>query len=473
MIGRPCNLSLFGFAVLCCGVASAEAPAVGSVTSNSAVATAISSDQEAAAGYRVLRTARFLPPDFDDAVFGELWTTWPEPERSQAETASPTERRRLTFEYYGLHPDPDSADPYSQPALGYVSDGKGGWVMSCLACHAGQVDGRVIPGMGNSHYALQTLTEDVRGVKLRMGRPLGHMELGSVRVPLGETIGTTNAVVFGIVLGALRRPDMSVNLAGRPPHLVHHDVDAPPYWNVKYKTSLYIDGFSPKTARPIIQFMMLPQNDRETVYSWEPQFEQILAWINSVESPRYTGPVDSELAGTGRVVFNEHCARCHGTYGPGGVYSQQTIPWDEIQTDRVRLDALTREHRQWMADGWMSRYGQDPVVVDAVGYVPPPLHGVWASAPYFHNGAVPTLWHVLHPEARPVVWKRSHSGYDHARVGLEVEELPTVPQDQQRPAQRRRYFDTRRPGKSSAGHDFPAALSEPEKAAVLEYLKTL
>jgi hypothetical protein len=40
-------------------------------------------------------------------------------------------------------------------------------------------------------------------------------------------------------------------------------------------------------------------------------------------------------------------------------------------------------------------------------------------------------------------------------------------------AERRRWFDTRKPGKSASGHDFPDALSEDDKKAVLEYLKQL
>ena len=40
-------------------------------------------------------------------------------------------------------------------------------------------------------------------------------------------------------------------------------------------------------------------------------------------------------------------------------------------------------------------------------------------------------------------------------------------------AQRRRYFNTRLPGKSAAGHSYPDELTESEKQAVLEYLKTL
>ena len=106
-------------------------------------------------------------------------------------------------------------------------------------------------------------------------------------------------------------------------------------------------------------------------------------------------------------------------------------------------------------------------------YVAPPLDGIWASAPYLHNGSVPTLWHLMHPARRPTVWRRTPAGYDETRVGLEVEELENLPSGKVPPARRRTYFDTRKPGKSAAGHDFPDALTEDEKAAVLEYLKTL
>ncbi len=423
-------------------------------------------------GYTILRTHRYLPPDFDREVFAELWTTWPEPERSTAEHASPAERRTLTFSYYGLMHAPDEKSD-QDPPLGYIDDGANGWVMNCLACHGGQVLGQVIPGLPNSNLALQTLVEDVCKVKLRLKKPFGHLDLASVNIPFGQTVGTTNSVVFGIVLGTFRNPDMSVDLAKKLPPLKHHDMDAPPFWNVRKKTTLYIDGFSPKTHRPLMQFMLLPRNAKETIYGWEDDFRAIQAWIESIPVPKYPGKVDASLAESGRVVFNEHCARCHGTYGPEGRYVQKTIPIDEIGTDRVRFDALTPAHRQWMKDGWMSRYGQDEVLVDSPGYVAPPLDGVWASAPYFHNGSVPTLWHVLHPDQRPAVWKRTEDGYDHNRVGLEVSVWETVPDDVKHPAHLRRYFETGKFGKTAAGHDYPAALNEDQRRAVLEYLKTL
>jgi hypothetical protein len=80
---------------------------------------------------------------------------------------------------------------------------------------------------------------------------------------------------------------------------------------------------------------------------------------------------------------------------------------------------------------------------------------------------------VLHPSERPVVWQRTEDGYDESKVGLEVTRFERLPQEVTSGRDRRRYFDTTKSGKSAAGHDFPDALDEAEKRAVLEYLKTL
>ncbi len=431
------------------------------------------SDKEspAARGYSSLRTHPFLPPDFDEAVLSSLWTVWPEPDRSQAEQAAEATRRRLIFSYYGIMPDPEAA-PAIKP-LGYVVDANGIWTMNCLACHGGKVAGRVLPGLPNSHTALQTLTEDVRLVKLSQGKKLGHLDLATLQLPLSTTNGTTNAVMFGVVLGTYRNLDMTVDTNRKLPKLSHHDMDAPPFWNVRKKRSLYADGHSPKTPRPLMQFILLPRVTPEKLAEWEPHFTDLLAWIESLEPPKYPFEINRELASRGERVFVENCARCHGTYGAKGKYEQRTIELDEVGTDPLRFRSLTVEHRQWVKDGWLSRFGADPVEVDPVGYVAPPLDGIWASAPYFHNGSVPTLWHVLHSDARPVVWKRTEDGYDQDKVGLEVETFDSVPRSVKATAHRRRYFDTKQPGKSASGHTFPNVLDEDEKQALLEYLKTL
>lgn len=425
-----------------------------------------------ARGYQNLRNHQYLPPDFDDAVFADLWTVWPEPDRANAEAVDAATRRKLTLSYYGLIPLPGDQNGKTD-VLGYVSDDRGTWTMSCLACHGGKVAGRVIPGLPNSHTALQTLADDVRTVKIRQGKPLTHLDLGALQIPLGTTIGTTNSVVFGIILGAYRNPDMTVDLQRKLPPLMHHDMDAPPFWNVRKKRSLYVDGFAPKTARPLMQFIMLPRVTPEQLTEWEPEFADMLAWIESLEAPKYPFASDRTLAARGELIFNQNCARCHGTYGAEGKYDQKTIPIAEVGTDSLRLKSLSPEHRTWMKVGWLSHFGKYAVESDPAGYVAPPLDGIWASAPYFHNGSVPTLWHVLHPDARPTVWKRTEDGYDQQRIGLEVEEMAKIPATVKSPAHQRRYFETNRPGKSAAGHRFPDSLSEDEKQAVLEYLKTL
>jgi hypothetical protein len=134
------------------------------------------------------------------------------------------------------------------------------------------------------------------------------------------------------------------------------------------------------------------------------------------------------------------------------------------------LDAASRAA---YGGSWFTRIDQLETVLEPAGYVAPPLDGIWASAPYLHNGSVPTLWHLFHPEQRPVVWQRDEDGYDRERVGLVVRQFDKLPADVTDPRQKRRYFDTRLPGKSAQGHDFPDRLSPDEKRQVLEYLKTL
>jgi mono/diheme cytochrome c family protein len=441
-----------------------------------AVPAADSAAPRAAAerGYRLLVEKPYLPPDFDQETFDAVWKNWPQPLRSEAEKASVDERRRMAFERYGLTPRPD--DP-TRP-LQYVVDARGNWTMNCLACHGGSVpDGkggaRVWPGAPNSHFALQTLTEETRLAKPELQKPFSRMDLGSALVPLGSTNGTTNAVMFGVVLMAYRDASLALHKDRPIPRMVHHDMDAPPWWHFKRKRMIYIDGFAQKGHRGLMQFMLVPQNGPEKFRAWEQEFRDVFAYISSLEPPKYPYPIDEKLAERGRAAFDRVCAECHGAYGSGGSYPERRVPIEEVKTDRVRLDALTPAHRDAYGQSWFAEFGELKNVNDPDGYVAPPLDGIWASGPYLHNGSVPTLWHVLHPAERPAVWKRLADGFDSDRVGPQVATFDNLPATVTAGWQRREFFDTRAFGKSASGHDFPDALTENEKQAVLEYLKTL
>lgn len=458
---------------------------------------AAASERSAAAkrGYEALIHHAFLPSDFDQEVFDNLWQSWPTALRDQAASASLGERRAMAFERYGLTPRPGpDADGSSHAGTGekqdpddpgkplqYVVDEEGRWTMNCLACHGGSVYGRLTPGAPNNRYALQTLTEEVRSTKFRLGKPLGRMELGSLVIPLGTTNGTTNAVVFG--MGLMHYRDEQLNLVDRPPgSFTHHDMDTPPWWYFYRRPSIYIDGFAPKGHRGLMQFMLVPENDADFFREHEDEFRDVYAYLSSIRAPKYPERIDEPLAGRGKEVFEQNCAQCHGTYGHAtdaesiAAYPNQMVPIDEIGTDPVRHSALPVAGREHYARSWFAHAGETDervTLTDPEGYVAPPLDGVWASAPYFHNGSVPTLWHVLHPSKRPVVWRPVSTALDASKVGLSIETVDRVPLENPDIAIRRSYFDTRRFGKSAAGHDYPDQLNESEKLAVLEYLKTL
>src|SRR5690606_3742060 len=135
-------------------------------------------------------------------------------------------------------------------------------------------------------------------------------------------------------------------------------------WNVKKKSKLYVDGFAPKNHRILMQFMLIPKNDRETIYSWEDDFRDVLAYIESIAPPVYPGPINTPLAQKGRILFEMNCAACHGIYGERESYPQKIVPIDELGTDPVRLNALNVAHREHLATTWLTDYGRDETITD-------------------------------------------------------------------------------------------------------------
>ena len=434
-----------------------------------------------ARGYRLLVDMPFLPTDFTEEVFDNVWQSWPEPLKEQAAKADAAGRRRMAFERYGLTPRGETpqeklpGDPLQYVVTTDPKDGTRSWTMNCFSCHGGTVYGEPYPGAPNNRYALQTMTEELRATKLRMAKPLSRMDLGALVIPLGTTHGTTNAVIFGIGLMARRDAELNV-IDGVPETLEHHDMDAPPWWHFHKRPYLYIDGFAQKGHRGLMQFTLVPENGPDFYRRHEDDFRDIHAYLMSLRPPKYPFAIDATLAARGEAVFGKSCASCHGTYGEGGSYPNVRVPLEEIGTDPVRLKALPVDGRRKYAESWFAvdaSGGRQETVVDPDGYVAPPLDGVWASAPYLHNGSVPTLWHLLRPKERPAVWVPTDRGIDQERIGLPVRVVERVPLTETDIAKRRQYFDTRRGGKSNRGHDYPDELSEADKEAVLEYLKTL
>jgi len=97
-------------------------------------------------------------------------------------------------------------------------------------------------------------------------------------------------------------------------------------------------------------------------------------------------------------------------------------------------------------------------------YAARPLYGIWAAAPYLHNGSVPTLYHLLlPPEQRPKTFALGAREYDPVKLGFVVATACT---------QEDCVVDTTRKGDGNGGHLFGTDLAESDRMALLEYLKT-
>jgi hypothetical protein len=97
-------------------------------------------------------------------------------------------------------------------------------------------------------------------------------------------------------------------------------------------------------------------------------------------------------------------------------------------------------------------------------YAARPLHGIWAAAPYLHNGSVPTLYDLLlPPDQRPMAFALGSRDYDPVKLGFVVTTSCST-QDC--------LVDTTREGDGNSGHLWGTDLADRDRSALLEFLKT-
>jgi hypothetical protein len=122
---------------------------------------------------------------------------------------------------------------------------------------------------------------------------------------------------------------------------------------------------------------------------------------------------------------------------------------------------------EWFNTSWFSRGENAAKLVPFNGYIAPPLDGVWITAPYLHNGSVPTIEALLDSRKRPVYWSRnfSRTEYDYSKLGWMYKE--------EQKAVNKNTYNTTLPGYGNYGHYFGDRFTDQERTEVIEYLKTL
>lgn len=419
-------------------------------------------------GYQALTGRAFVPAGWALSAYDEAWKQWGLEEK-------PVDYAQAFRERYGLHPAPyenGNLPMGLRQAQGLLGKGL---TVDCLLCHGGSILGQSYIGLGNASLDLHAFFEEMSRAS---GTPLKPpFAYSNVR-------GTSEAGALAVYLLSHRDPDLKFRLKPLKAGPIRDDLceDAPAWWLLHKKKTMYHTGTTnARSVRSIMQFM-LGSATLSTFEREEATFRDIQAYLLSLRAPKYPFPIDRELAQQGERVFVQHCAKCHGTYGEKWTYPNRIVALDVIGTDRTRYEGLPvaiGEHynRSWFArekGGW---FGHDYQVTASVGYQAPPLDGIWATAPYLHNGSVPTLYHLLNSKTRPKIFTRSYrtgaADYDSEQVGWKVQVLERGPDPSLPAIERRKVYDTTQPGRGNGGHTFGDPLSEPDRRAVIEYLKTL
>ncbi len=296
---------------------------------------------------------------------------------------------------------------------------------------------------------------------------------------------------------------------------VNAPVSVPPLWNIhKYEWLHWNANTNSVIQRSIGEAIGVGATfDSESFDTSVNIVNQMLMeqQIQKITPPKWPGDVfgapDEKRVERGKALYQEHCAKCHT---PEGVNKQGLIvvnlySLDEVKTDPVvatnfdrpvykadgstvgfaesistMLEALQQRARSKMsadrqelmdhleADRLPVVWRDTMTVTGGPVYPGRMLEGVWATAPYLHNGSVPTLYHLLLPASeRPKTFLVGSQEFDPKSVGF------VWKPDTAGAATGKKLFefDTSIEGNRNAGHEYGADWADEDRWALVEYLK--
>ena len=357
---------------------------------------------------------------------------------------------------------------------------------NCLQCHAQVFEGQLVMGLGNS------LVDFTAGQKLNVANIELLEKILKLNAPKQYEAAASFLNVTKAIAPQLFVPTKGVNVADRLAALLvaHRDpetfawsdqpllpiptqvipTDTPPWWLLKKKNAMFYNGFGRGDfGRFLMASNLLTVNDTSESRIVDEHMPDVLSYIYSLKAPAYPRTIDQELATKGRSVFEQNCSGCHGSYGPSSSYPNLLIPESIIGTDSLlyRSNYSNPQFVNWFNKSWFTKGSHPARLEPFAGYMAPPLDGIWISAPYLHNGSVPTLDALLNSKSRPKYWTRDFEKpvYDYELIGWKYKE-ETKPSGSA-------TYNTDLPGYGNYGHYFGDVLTDTERKAIIEYLKTL
>jgi hypothetical protein len=339
---------------------------------------------------------------------------------------------------------------------------------TCALCHVGRLpDGTLWLGMPNLTLDIARFRLEVNARWVAAGNP-------SLMSPTDES----KALSYG--------PGRFAAESGEYPIAV--SADFPPYWLLGERTAMNYLGTGGNVRTEVFLAVFTfgagdPTNhDGLLAFPSASRVDPFIAFMGSMGSPP-APPQDGALVASGEAVFaRERCGDCHhvADLAMNGVTpydraadGRDRAPGDdpEFPMGSIHTDYLHRILIDGEPEADSGVPGEDAGAVDggplgsdpgrlaliqfiarnrlavrlSDGYRVDDLHGLWATAPYLHNGSVPTLDDLLRPAAeRPTTFMRGEF-----------------------------VVDTTLPANSNMGHEFGVTLDETDRAALVAYLLSL
>jgi mono/diheme cytochrome c family protein len=357
---------------------------------------------------------------------------------------------------------------------------------NCLQCHAQVFNGQLVMGLGNSMIDF-TKGKKVNTANIELLELMLKLNSGSQYEAAAPFIKVTKAVApylhtnspgvnpadrLASILAAHRDPE-TFQWKDKTQLTIPDNViptDTPPWWLLKKKNGMFYNGFGRGDfGRFLMASNLLTVSDTSESRMVDEHMPDLLAYIYTLEPPKYPGKIDEPLAQKGKVLFEQHCSSCHGTYGDKEFYPNLLIPESMIQTDSFlyKSNYSNPQFINWFNNSWFTKGDHPAHLQPFEGYIAPPLDGIWLTAPYLHNGSVPTLEALLNSKLRPKYWSRNFNQqeYDYENVGWKftIEDKPN----------KRDTYNTTLPGYGNYGHYFGDVLTDEERKEIIEYLKKI
>lgn len=534
-------------------------------------------------------------PVFPASAYNNLWQIWGLPSRPDnfdelvaARYGTDFGPARNPYPLPGEDPNKSNGGSGRLPVwFSQVRKADGSWSgkigVTCQGCHSAAIgsssdapDLGLLYGSGSGLHDYTLFLRDMA--------PLGYQASVAMLANLNRTRGTSNASAINLAFifqeqYKLDKSWFDLMTAGSTASM-----DTPAWWNLGHRPLKFIDGIFPGDSARVDLVFYIPLlglfGDKPSQAWASSHAQDANDWVMSLKAPQYPLTIDSALAKQGAVLFhsknlwaadlrnplpkpaggNGSCASCHGAYSPRYVHdpayldspalegiASYVVPKRIIGTDAERVDTNNegvQEAGSRNFFGYPETAGtrQDCGMQNRAdlrgtrepGYLAPPLYGVWASAPYLHNGSVPNLWEVLQPADRKAIWRRVSTparsdqqgkvvmgfdtslqrGFDALKVGWKYDALSCggagttpfldcVPGDESAapPIQQllsliygnlsgawnvlyppllstqqiedRKIYNTHMFSQGNRGHEFVSVLTDPERRALIEYMKTL